>query len=87
MNTTRLAPRGGTIFWGTVLLLAATITGISAALGTWDGTTAVWIVIAFGALMVIAGLIGGISRAVTRDTEPTATADRPITDADGVDLT
>lgn len=85
MNTTRLAPRGGTIFWGTVLLLAATITGISAALGTWDGTTAVWIIIAFGALMVSAGLIGGIARVFTRGTEPVTDA-RTTTRADGVDL-
>lgn len=36
--------------------------------------------------LVIAGLIGGISRAVTRGTEPTATTERPIADADGADL-
>ncbi len=70
-TTSRLAPRAGTIFWGSVLLLLSTVTGIATALGTWDWVTLVWVVIAFGGLMVAAGLVGGIARAVTR---PTATA-------------
>ncbi len=84
MTTTRLAPRGGTIFWGTVLLLVATITGIAAAFGTWDWTTAVWVIIAFGVLMVVAGLIGGIARAATR-TE--ASTDRLTPDSTDAPLT
>lgn len=63
--TNRLAPRGGTIFWGAVLLLLATVAGITALVGTWSWTAAIWLIVAFGALMVVAGLIGGIARAVT----------------------
>jgi hypothetical protein len=83
-DSTRLHARGGTIFWGIVLLLLASVTGITAVFGTWDWTAAVWLIIAFGALMVVAGVIGGIARAVTRapastdrlTTEPT---DAPLT--------
>lgn len=69
MNTNaRLAPRGGTIFWGTLLLLIATVAGIAAVFGTWDWTATVWIAITFGGLMVVGGLVGGIARAATRST-------------------
>lgn len=70
MTTTRLAPRGGTIFWGTVLLLISTIAGVTALTGAWSWVTVVWLVIAFGVLMVIAALIGGIARAVAPTPEP-----------------
>ncbi len=70
MNRTRLAPRGGTIFWGGVLLLLATVTAVTVVFGTWTWNALVWLVVAFGALMVVAGLIGGIARAVTRGVAP-----------------
>lgn len=76
--TTRLAPRGGTIFWGAVLLLLATAAGITALVGTWSWTAVIWLIVAFGALMVVAGLIGGVARAVTpvRATSDQASTDR-----------
>jgi predicted phage tail protein len=76
--TNRLAPRGGTIFWGAVLLLLATAAGITALVGTWSWTAVIWLIVAFGALMVVAGLIGGVARAVTpaRATSDQASTDR-----------
>ncbi|MGX5680997.1 hypothetical protein [Schumannella luteola] len=65
MSTTRLTPRGGTIFWGAVLLLIAIVAGMTALLGSWSWTFAVWLLIAFGGLMVLAAVIGAIARAVT----------------------
>ncbi|MDO7880918.1 hypothetical protein [Antiquaquibacter soli] len=65
MSTTRLTPRGGTIFWGAVLLLIAIVAGMTALLGSWSWTSAVWLVIAFGGLMVLAAVVGAIARALT----------------------
>lgn len=75
MNRTRLAPRGGTIFWGGVLLLLATVTAVTVVLGSWSWSAVVWLVVLFGGLMVVAGLIGGIARAIIRPRwEPAAAA-------------
>lgn len=63
--TTRQPVRVGPIVWGSILLLVASITGAAAVLGTWNTSTVVWVVIAFGALIVIAGIIGAIGRAFT----------------------
>lgn len=63
--TTRQPVRVGPIVWGTILLLVATLAGATAILGTWNPTTFVWVVIAFGALIVVAGLIGALGRAFT----------------------
>lgn len=62
-TTTRRPVRVGPIVWGSILMLVASITGATALLGSWNAATIVWIVITFGALIVIAGLIGAISRA------------------------
>ncbi len=86
MNTTRLAPRGSTITWGVILLLVASVTGVITLFGSWSWTAGVWLVIAFGALMVVAGLIGGIARAVTRGQEPAASTERLTTDSTEVPL-
>ncbi len=80
--TNRLAPRGGTIFWGAVLLLLATAAGITALVGTWSWTAVIWLIVAFGALMVVAGLIGGVARAVT---PARASADRAFSDQASTD--
>lgn len=83
MNRTRLAPRGGTIFWGGVLLLLATVTAVTVVLGSWSWSAVVWLVVLFGGLMVVAGLIGGIARAVigpraeSSDDNAASTAPRP----------
>jgi len=84
-SPTRLAPRGSTITWGVILLLVASITGVITLFGTWSWTAGVWLVIAFGALMVVAGLIGGIARAATKP-EPVASTDRLTTDSTEVPL-
>jgi len=84
-TNTRLAPRGSTITWGVILLLVASITGVITLFGTWSWTAGVWLVIAFGALMVVAGLIGGIARAVTKP-EPAASTDRLTPDSTEVPL-
>jgi hypothetical protein len=88
MTTTRLSPRGSTITWGVILLIVACVTGVITLFGSWSWTAGVWLVIAFGALMVVAGLIGGIARAVTRP-EPvasTASTDRLTQDSTEVPL-
>lgn len=83
MNRTRLAPRGGTIFWGGVLLLLATVTAVTVVLGSWSWSAVVWLVVLFGGLMVVAGFIGGIARAVIgpraepSDDSAASTAPRP----------
>ncbi|MGV8882605.1 MAG: hypothetical protein ACOH19_10660 [Rhodoglobus sp.] len=61
---TRRPVRVGPIVWGSILLLVASIAGAAALLGTWSATTIVWVVIAFGALIVVAGLIGAIARSI-----------------------
>ena len=61
---TRRPVRVGPIVWGSILLLVASITGAAALLGSWDATTIVWVVIAFGALIVVAGLIGALGRSI-----------------------
>ena len=85
-TNTRLAPRGSTITWGVILLLVASIAGVITLFGSWSWTAGVWLVIAFGALMVVAGLIGGISRAVTSSREPAASTDRLTPDSTEVPL-
>jgi len=80
-TNTRLTPRGSTITWGAILLLVASIAGIVTLFGTWSWTAGVWLVIAFGTLMVVAGLIGGIARAVTRNSQPAASTERLTTDS------
>lgn len=84
-TNTRLTPRGSTITWGVILLLVASITGVITLFGSWTWTAAVWLVIAFGALMVVAGLIGGIARAVARPA-PVASTDRLTPDSTEVPL-
>jgi hypothetical protein len=81
----RLTPRGSTITWGTILLLGASIAGVITLFGSWSWTAGVWLVIAFGALMVVAGLIGGIARAVTKP-EPVASTERLTPDSTEVPL-
>lgn len=80
-DNTRLAPRGSTITWGVILLLVASVTGVITLFGSWSWTAGVWLVIAFGALMVVAGLIGGIARAVTKGQQPVASTERLTTDS------
>jgi hypothetical protein len=77
MTTTRLTPRGGTIFWGTVLLLIATVAGVTAVFGSWSWIAVVWLVIAFGVLMVLAAVIGAVARAVTPAPAPAPSIPTP----------
>ena len=87
MTTTRLSPRGSTITWGVILLIVACVTGVITLFGSWSWTAGVWLVIAFGALMVVAGLIGGIARAVSKPSAPpAASTDRLTTDSTEVPL-
>lgn len=83
MTTSKLHPRASTIFWGVVLLLIASVAGITAVFGRWDWRAGVWLVIAFGGLMVVAGVIGAIARAATR---PVASTDRLMEDSTDVPL-
>ena len=64
--TTPLTPRGGTIAGGVVLLLIATALAVIILLGAWSWSAIVWLVVLFGGLLVVAGIIGGIARAVAR---------------------
>ena len=64
-HNSRQPVRVGPIVWGSILLLVATVAGSAALLGTWSATTVVWIVIAFGGLIVVAAVIGAIGRAFT----------------------
>lgn len=64
--TTQLTPRGGTIAGGVVLLLIATALAVIILLGTWSWSAIIWLVVLFGGLLVVAGIIGGIARAVAR---------------------
>lgn len=87
MTTTRLSPRGSTITWGVILLIVACVTGVITLFGSWSWTADVWLVITFGALMVVAGLIGGIARAVSKPSAPpVASTDRLTPDSTEVPL-
>lgn len=61
----RLPPRASTVFWGAVLLLIATVAVMTVVFGSWSWTAVVWLIIAFGALMIAAGIAGAIGRAVS----------------------
>lgn len=77
--TTQLTPRGGTIAGGVVLLLIATALAVMILLGAWSWSAIIWLVVLFGGLLVVAGIIGGIARAVARPSvEPAASG---VTDA------
>ncbi|MDH6181971.1 protein-S-isoprenylcysteine O-methyltransferase Ste14 [Microbacteriaceae bacterium SG_E_30_P1] len=80
-DNTPLAPRGSTITWGAILLLVASVVAITAVFGSWSWSTVAWLVVAFGALMVVAGLIGGISRAIGRGRTRSASTDRLTEDS------
>lgn len=80
MNRTRLAPRGGTIFWGGVLLLLATVTVVTIVFGAWTWNALLWLVVAFGALMIVAAAIGAVARAFTRRPVPATGSPAASTD-------
>jgi hypothetical protein len=73
--TTPLTPRGGTIAGGVVLLLLATTLAVIVLLGAWSWSAIIWLVVLFGGLLVVAGIIGGIARAVARPRTDPAVGD------------
>jgi hypothetical protein len=66
-----LKPRTGTIVWGVILLVVATITvlGSTLDLGDAEPATVVWAVIGLGGALVLAAIIVAIARAARRGTE------------------
>jgi hypothetical protein len=65
-----LKPRIGTIVWGSILLVVAAITIFASQVDFGDATPAaiVWSVVAFGAVLVVAGIITAIVRAARKST-------------------
>lgn len=82
MNTWR--PRFGTILWGIILLVIATIAFTTSRLELSFATPTgiVWLVVGIGALVIIAGLIGGATQLARRpDNTPGSSAgdgDQPL---------
>jgi hypothetical protein len=61
--------RAGTIVWGCVLFLIAALAAVPAVLGeaVLTPVAILWIVVGFGTLLVVGGIIGAIIRASTRN--------------------
>jgi hypothetical protein len=61
--------RAGTIVWGCVLFLIAALAAVPAVLGeaVLTPVAILWIVVGFGTLLVVGGIIGAIVRASTRN--------------------
>jgi hypothetical protein len=64
----RLPVRTGTIVWGGILLLAAAIAATATLVNPVIYTPhfILWTIIGFGALLVLAGIIGAIARVSTK---------------------
>lgn len=60
--------RAGTIVWGCILFLIAALAAVPAVLGdaVLSPTTFLWIVVGFGTLLVVGGIVGAIVSAATR---------------------
>ena len=63
-----LKPRIGTIVWGCILLVVATIAIVASQMDFGDlaPNVIVWTVIGFGGVLVVAGVVTAIVRAATR---------------------
>jgi len=64
-STEPLKPRAGTIVWGSILLVVAVVTIVASQLDLGGATpeAVVWSVVAFGAVLVLAGIVTAIVRA------------------------
>ena len=75
--------RVSTIVWGVALLLiaASSLALVAADVELVRGFTVVHVVVGFGALLVVAALVGGIAQLTRRGTpvvEPGETEDQPV---------
>lgn len=74
-TTEPLKPRVGTIVWGSILLVVAAVAIIASQVDFGDitPTVIVWSVVGFGAVLVVAGIVTAIVRAVAgrADDSPT----------------
>jgi len=75
--------RVSTIVWGVALLLiaASSLALVAADVELVRGFTVVHVVVGFGALLVVAALVGGIAQLTRRGTpvvEPVETEDQPV---------
>jgi hypothetical protein len=60
-------PRATTIVWGVILLLAAALAMATTLFGmSLGGNVALWLIVGFGGLLVLAGITGAIVQAVLR---------------------
>jgi len=64
-----LKPRVGTIVWGSILLVVAAVTIVASRVDVGQATpeAVVWSVVAFGAVLVLAGIATAIVRAARRE--------------------
>jgi hypothetical protein len=71
-------PRAGTIVWGCILFLVAALAAVPAVIGetVLSPTTILWIVVGFGALLVLGGIVGAIVGVTTRASRSRATHDQ-----------
>ncbi|MCU1406054.1 MAG: hypothetical protein JWQ43_2357 [Glaciihabitans sp.] len=77
-DTSTRAVRPGTIVWGVVLLVIATLAALTTFLRPVDYTPTfyIWAVLAVGGLLVLAGIVGAIARAATRSARPTSAKEK-----------
>jgi hypothetical protein len=78
-STERLPVRTGTIVWGGILLLAAAIAATASLVDPVIYTPhfILWTIIGFGALLVLAGIIGAIARVSTQAQPEAPAPDKP----------
>ena len=64
-ETEPLKPRVGTIVWGSILLVVAAITVFASQVDFGEATPAaiVWSIVAFGGVLVLAGIVTAVVRA------------------------
>jgi hypothetical protein len=68
-------PRAATIVWGCILFLVAALAAVPAVIGetALSPTTILWIVVGFGSVLVLGGIIGAIVSTITRRSRETST--------------
>jgi uncharacterized protein involved in exopolysaccharide biosynthesis len=64
--------------WGCILFLVAALAAVPAVIGetVLSPTTILWIVVGFGALLVLGGIVGAIVGVTTRASRSRATHDQ-----------
>jgi len=64
-----LKPRIGTIVWGSILLVVAAVTVFASRVDVGEATpeAVVWSIVAFGAVLVLAGIATAVVRAARND--------------------